>query len=235
MREVDKLKKDGGHDAHPGPALRRGARGLAKPPPSKPRIGVGLTCGSGNGQAVFQAFASEIDARGLAVQLAQWAAASASAPRSHCSTCGFRVGPSSSTPSSRTTSTRSFMVRSGASALRPVEEWTTSPAMSPATALSRPTRTGPVLQRPGQDRSQELRPRDLPRRHRGVRGDVPGPQKALLIDGEPLRAAPHRSSSRRPSSVGACGYLTGNKWSSCAWCLVSTSSATPTKEIRVHT
>ena len=46
--------------------------GLAKLLPSKPRIGVGMgTCGSGNGaEAVFQAFASEIDARGLAVQLA---------------------------------------------------------------------------------------------------------------------------------------------------------------------
>ena len=46
--------------------------GLAKLLPSKPRIGVGMgTCGSGNGaEAVYQAFASEIDARGLAVQLA---------------------------------------------------------------------------------------------------------------------------------------------------------------------
>ena len=46
-------------------------KGLAKLLPSKPRIGVGMgTCGSGNGaEAVFQAFASEIDARGLAVQL----------------------------------------------------------------------------------------------------------------------------------------------------------------------
>jgi NADH-quinone oxidoreductase subunit F len=46
--------------------------GLAKLLPSRPRIGVGMgTCGSGNGaEAVFQAFASEIDARGLAVQLA---------------------------------------------------------------------------------------------------------------------------------------------------------------------
>ena len=46
--------------------------GLAKLLPSKPRIGVGMgTCGSGNGaEAVFQAFASEIDARGMAVQLA---------------------------------------------------------------------------------------------------------------------------------------------------------------------
>jgi NADH-quinone oxidoreductase subunit F len=46
--------------------------GLAKLLPSKPRIGVGMgTCGSGNGaEAVFHAFSSEIDARGLAVQLA---------------------------------------------------------------------------------------------------------------------------------------------------------------------
>ena len=46
--------------------------GLAKLLPSKPRIAVGMgTCGSGNGaEAVFHAFASEIDARGLAVQLA---------------------------------------------------------------------------------------------------------------------------------------------------------------------
>ena len=46
--------------------------GLAKLVPSVPRIGVGMgTCGSGNGaEAVFQAFASAIDARGLAVELA---------------------------------------------------------------------------------------------------------------------------------------------------------------------
>jgi NADH-quinone oxidoreductase subunit F len=46
--------------------------GLAKLLPSKPRIGVGMgTCGSGNGaEAVYHAFASEIDARGMAVQLA---------------------------------------------------------------------------------------------------------------------------------------------------------------------
>jgi NADH-quinone oxidoreductase subunit F len=46
--------------------------GLAKLLPSRPRIGVGMgTCGSGNGaEAVYHAFASEIDARGLAVQLA---------------------------------------------------------------------------------------------------------------------------------------------------------------------
>jgi NADH-quinone oxidoreductase subunit F len=47
-------------------------RGLAKLLPSKPRIGVGMgTCGSGNGaEAVFHAFSSEIESRGLAVQLA---------------------------------------------------------------------------------------------------------------------------------------------------------------------
>ena len=41
--------------------------GLAKLVPQRPRIGVGMgTCGSGNGaEAVFQAFASAIDARGL--------------------------------------------------------------------------------------------------------------------------------------------------------------------------
>jgi NADH-quinone oxidoreductase subunit F len=46
--------------------------GLAKLVPQRPRIGVGMgTCGSGNGaEAVFQAFASAIDARGLAVDLA---------------------------------------------------------------------------------------------------------------------------------------------------------------------
>ncbi len=46
--------------------------GLAKLLPSKPRITVGMgTCGSGNGaEAVYHAFSSEIDARGLAVQLA---------------------------------------------------------------------------------------------------------------------------------------------------------------------
>jgi NADH-quinone oxidoreductase subunit F len=46
--------------------------GLAKLLPSKPRITVGMgTCGSGNGaEAVYHAFASEIDSRGLAVQLA---------------------------------------------------------------------------------------------------------------------------------------------------------------------
>ena len=46
--------------------------GLAKLLPSKPRIAVGVgTCGTGNGaEAVYHAFASEIDARGLAVQLA---------------------------------------------------------------------------------------------------------------------------------------------------------------------
>jgi NADH-quinone oxidoreductase subunit F len=45
--------------------------GLTKVLPGKPRIAVGMgTCGSGNGaEAVFHAFASEIDARGLAVQL----------------------------------------------------------------------------------------------------------------------------------------------------------------------
>ena len=45
--------------------------GLAKLLPSKPRIAVGMgTCGSGNGaEAVYHAFSSEIDARGLAVQL----------------------------------------------------------------------------------------------------------------------------------------------------------------------
>ena len=47
-------------------------RGLAKLLPSRPRIGVGMgTCGSGNGaEAVFHAFSSEIESRGLAVQLA---------------------------------------------------------------------------------------------------------------------------------------------------------------------
>ena len=46
--------------------------GLAKLLPSRPRIGVGMgTCGSGNGaEAVYAAFASEIDARGLDVSLA---------------------------------------------------------------------------------------------------------------------------------------------------------------------
>ena len=45
--------------------------GLAKLLPSRPRIAVGMgTCGSGNGaEAVFDAFSSEIDARGLAVEL----------------------------------------------------------------------------------------------------------------------------------------------------------------------
>ena len=45
--------------------------GLAKLLPGKPRIAVGMgTCGSGNGaEAVFHAFSSEIDARGLAVNL----------------------------------------------------------------------------------------------------------------------------------------------------------------------
>ncbi len=45
--------------------------GLAKLLPSKPRIAVGMgTCGSGNGaEAVYHAFSSEIEARGLAVQL----------------------------------------------------------------------------------------------------------------------------------------------------------------------
>ncbi len=47
-------------------------RGLAKLLPSRPRIGVGMgTCGSGNGaEAVYHAFSSEIDARGLPIQLA---------------------------------------------------------------------------------------------------------------------------------------------------------------------
>ena len=46
--------------------------GLAKLLPGKPRIGVGMgTCGSGNGaEAVYHAFSSEIDARGMAVQMA---------------------------------------------------------------------------------------------------------------------------------------------------------------------
>jgi NADH-quinone oxidoreductase subunit F len=46
--------------------------GLAKLLPSRPRISVGMgTCGSGNGsEAVYSAFSSEIDARGLAVALA---------------------------------------------------------------------------------------------------------------------------------------------------------------------
>ena len=46
--------------------------GLAKLLPSRPRISVGMgTCGSGNGsEAVYHAFSSEIDARGLAVALA---------------------------------------------------------------------------------------------------------------------------------------------------------------------
>ncbi len=46
--------------------------GLAKLLPSRPRIGVGMgTCGSGNGaEAVYHAFASEIDAQGLDVHLA---------------------------------------------------------------------------------------------------------------------------------------------------------------------
>ena len=46
--------------------------GLAKLQPGRPRIAVGMgTCGSGNGaEAVYSAFASEIDSRGLAVQLA---------------------------------------------------------------------------------------------------------------------------------------------------------------------
>ncbi len=46
--------------------------GLAKLLPGKPRIAVGVgTCGSGNGaESVLHAFSSEIDARGLAVQLA---------------------------------------------------------------------------------------------------------------------------------------------------------------------
>ncbi|MGE5124869.1 MAG: NADH-quinone oxidoreductase subunit J/K, partial [Betaproteobacteria bacterium] len=46
--------------------------GLAKLLPSRPRIGVGMgTCGSGNGaESVYHAFSSEIEARGLDVQLA---------------------------------------------------------------------------------------------------------------------------------------------------------------------
>ena len=46
--------------------------GLAKLLPSKPRIAVGMgTCGSGNGaESVYHAFASVIDAHGLAIQLA---------------------------------------------------------------------------------------------------------------------------------------------------------------------
>ncbi len=46
--------------------------GLAKLLPGRPRIAVGMgTCGSGNGaEAVYHAFASEIDARGLSVTLA---------------------------------------------------------------------------------------------------------------------------------------------------------------------
>jgi NADH-quinone oxidoreductase subunit F len=46
--------------------------GLAKLLPGKPRIAVGMgTCGSGNGaEGVYNAFSSEIDARGLDVQLA---------------------------------------------------------------------------------------------------------------------------------------------------------------------
>ncbi len=46
--------------------------GLAKLLPDRPRIAVGMgTCGSGNGaEGVYNAFSSEIDARGLAVQLA---------------------------------------------------------------------------------------------------------------------------------------------------------------------
>ncbi len=46
--------------------------GLAKLLPSKPRIAVGMgTCGSGNGaEAVYSAFSSQIDVRGLAIQLA---------------------------------------------------------------------------------------------------------------------------------------------------------------------
>ena len=46
-------------------------KGLAKLLPSKPRIAVGMgTCGSGNGaEAVYHAFASEIESRGLNVQL----------------------------------------------------------------------------------------------------------------------------------------------------------------------
>ena len=46
--------------------------GLAKLLPGRPRIAVGMgTCGSGNGaEAVYNAFASEIDARGLDVHLA---------------------------------------------------------------------------------------------------------------------------------------------------------------------
>src|SRR5512143_3830232 len=45
--------------------------GLAKLLPGRPRISVGMgTCGSGNGsEAVYSAFSSEIDARGLAVGL----------------------------------------------------------------------------------------------------------------------------------------------------------------------
>ena len=45
--------------------------GLAKLLPGKPRISVGMgTCGSGNGaEAVYHAFKSEIDARGMAVDL----------------------------------------------------------------------------------------------------------------------------------------------------------------------
>ena len=45
--------------------------GLAKLLPSRPRIAVGMgTCGSGNGaEAVYHAFSSEIDARGVAVEL----------------------------------------------------------------------------------------------------------------------------------------------------------------------
>ncbi len=45
--------------------------GLAKLLPGKPRISVGMgTCGSGNGaEAVYHAFASKIDARGLDIQL----------------------------------------------------------------------------------------------------------------------------------------------------------------------
>src|SRR5688572_15583612 len=47
--------------------------GLAKLPPARPRIAVGMgTCGTGNGaEAVFHAFAEALEKRGMDVQLVQ--------------------------------------------------------------------------------------------------------------------------------------------------------------------
>ncbi len=160
--------------------------GLAKLVPQKPRIGVGMgTCGSGNGaEAVFQAFASAIDARGLAVELAPVGCFGfcAEEPLVNVSVPGrpllmlHRVQPEHVDP---------ILGGLGQGKLPPpelvlckIEEWdhiTGHVKYGQGYPRAAPLERAALLQGPAEAGAAQLRP-DQPRRHRGVHRDrrLPG-------------------------------------------------------------